>query len=230
MERRGDAAHARAMAHVIETLRALPPPQPRASTRWRQQTLRVPRRRRWWTAVPRLGATGARQVEAFFAAHPELTERDRALVAVPALEVQPWERIALPQELDGSQGRFRAPRESCVLDARDDYAAMQAWLERHESEATRRAYRKEAVRLILWVVLERARALSSLATEDATAYRAFLRRPTPVARWIGPLRPRHSPVRKAPAMSNTAPSAEKGSIWGSDEPDFSPSASRPAII
>ncbi|MDZ5461093.1 phage integrase family protein [Azohydromonas lata] len=210
MEHRGDAAHARTVAQAIETLRALPPPQPLIGDRverWLPPriasalqaagidtlaalTLRVPRRRRWWTAVPGLGTTGARQVEAFFAAHPELTERARALVAVPALDVQPWERIALPQELDGSQGRFRAPRETCALDARDDYAAVQAWLERHESEATRRVYRKEAERLILWAVLERGKALSSLATEDATA---FLRRPAPAARWIGPPRPRHSP-------------------------------------
>ncbi|MDZ5454956.1 site-specific integrase [Azohydromonas lata] len=213
VEHRGDTAHARAVAQAIETLRALPKPQPLIGDRverWLPAriaaalqaagidtlaalTLRVPRRRRWWTAVPGLGATGARQVESFFAAHPELTERARALVAAPALDVRPWERIALPQELDGSQGRFRAPRESCALDARDDYAAVQAWLERHESEATRRAYRKEAERLILWAVLERGKALSSLATEDATAYRAFLRRPAPAARWIGPPRPRHSP-------------------------------------
>ncbi|WP_051242863.1 phage integrase family protein [Azohydromonas australica] len=213
VEHRGDAAHAHAVAQAMETLRALPEPQPLIGDRverWLHArivaalqaagidtlaalTLRVPRRRRWWTAVPGLGATGARKVEAFFAAYPELTERARALVEVPALDVQPWERIALPQELDGSHGRFRAPRESCALDARDDYAAVQAWLQRHESEATRRAYRKEAERLILWAVLERGKALSSLATEDATAYRAFLRRPAPAARWIGPSRPRHSP-------------------------------------
>jgi site-specific recombinase XerD len=213
VERRGDAAHARAVAQAIETLRTLPPPQPLVGDRVERWlpvriaaalqaagiatlaalTVRVPRRRRWWTAVPGLGAAGARQVEAFFAAHPELTERAHALVAAPATDLQPWERIALPQDLDGSQGRFRAPRESCALDARDDYAAVQAWLQRHESEATRRAYRKEAERLILWAVLERGKALSSLATEDATAYRAFLRRPAPAARWIGPPRPRHSP-------------------------------------
>ena len=213
MERRGDAAHARAVAQAIETLRALPPPQPLIGDRverWLPMriaaalqaagigtlaalTLRVPRRRRWWTAVPGLGAAGARQVEAFFAAHAELTQRARALVVVPAADVRPWEHLALPQELDGSHGRFRAPRESCALDARDDYAAVQAWLERHESEATRRAYKKEAERLILWAVLERGKALSSLSTEDATAYRAFLRRPAPAARWIGPPRPRHSP-------------------------------------
>jgi hypothetical protein len=62
----------------------------------------------------------------------------------------------------------------------------------HESAATRRAYRKEAARLILWAIVERGRALSSLATEDAVAYRAFLRHPAPRQRWIGPARPRNS--------------------------------------
>ncbi|AOZ03723.1 hypothetical protein BKK81_32470 [Cupriavidus sp. USMAHM13] len=31
----------------------------------------------------------------------------------------------------------------------------------------------------MWAVVERGKALSSLATEDALAHRAFLRRPTP---------------------------------------------------
>ena len=57
-----------------------------------------------------------------------------------------------------------------------------------------RAYRKEAERLILWAIVERGRALSSLTTEDAIAYRSFLRRPTPRERWVGPGRPRNSPV------------------------------------
>jgi len=63
----------------------------------------------------------------------------------------------------------------------------------HEATATRRAYSKEAERLILWAVLERGRALSSLTIEDAIAYRGFLRRPSPRERWIGPARPRSSP-------------------------------------
>ena len=70
---------------------------------------------------------------------------------------------------------------------------MQAWLALHESAATQRTYRKEAERLILWAIVERGRALSSLTTEDAVAYRSFLRRPTPRERWVGPLRPRQSP-------------------------------------
>lgn len=40
--------------------------------------------------------------------------------------------------------------------------------------------------------MERGRALSSLTTNDAIAYRSFLRRPVPHERWIGPSRPRHS--------------------------------------
>ncbi|MGF6543680.1 site-specific recombinase XerD [Paraburkholderia youngii] len=70
---------------------------------------------------------------------------------------------------------------------------VQTWLALHESHATQRTYRKEAERLILWAIVERGRALSSLTTEDAIAYRAFLRHPSPRARWVGPVRPRTSP-------------------------------------
>lgn len=144
--------------------------------------------------MPGLGAAGARRIEAFFAAHPQLTERARALVATAEEPegIVPWERLALPHEVDGTMGTFRSPRASCALSARNDYEAVQAWLELQESPATRRAYRKEAERLILWAILERGRALSSLTTEDAVAYRAFLRRPSPRARWVGPPRPRDS--------------------------------------
>ncbi|KWI26341.1 hypothetical protein WT71_20000 [Burkholderia stagnalis] len=78
------------------------------------------------------------------------------------------------------------------LGATNDYEAVQAWLALHETAATQRAYRKEAERLILWSIVERGRALSSLTTDDAIAYRAFVRRPTPRERWMGPPRPRDS--------------------------------------
>lgn len=167
-------------AHGIDTLAAL--------------TVRVPRRRRWWAAIPGLGQAGARQVEAFFARHPQLTKRARALIAqAPQGMVVPWEQLRLPHQVDGSLGQFRAPRATCTLNADNDYAAVQAWLALHESPATQRAYRKEAERLILWAIVERERPLSSLTTEDATAYRSFLRRPVPRERWVGPARPRTSP-------------------------------------
>lgn len=196
---------------AIELLRTLPPPAPLLTDDVRvwlppriaralhehglrtlsELTVRVPRRRRWWTAVPGLGAAGARQVEAFFAAHPDLTQRARALVVLEGpRDVVPWERLRVPVDVDGSRGTFRAPEATCALGATNDHEAVQTWLALQESPATQRAYRKEAERLILWSILERGRALTSLTTEDAIAYRAFLRRPSPRRRWVGPARPR----------------------------------------
>lgn len=84
------------------------------------------------------------------AAHPQLTERARALVAIQAPEdVVPWERIVVLHEVDGSHGALRAPRATCTLSANNDYDAVHAWLELHESAATQRAYRKEAERVVL---------------------------------------------------------------------------------
>jgi site-specific recombinase XerD len=210
--RKGPAS-ARAMAAAIEQLRsaAVPVPligdcvdlwlAPRVAAVLRQAgiktladlTLRVPRRRRWWVEIDGLGAAGARQIEAFFAEHADLTDRARALlVTTSTSELVPWEKLVVPHEVDGSMGLHRAPRASCVLRANNDYAAVQAWLSLHEASATQRAYRKEAERLILWAIVERGVALSSLATEDAVAYRAFLRQPSPKGRWVGPAAPRTS--------------------------------------
>ena len=210
--RKGPAA-TRAMAAAIEQLRsaAIPVPligdgvdlwlEPRVAAVLRQTgiktladlTLRVPRRRRWWVDIDGLGAAGARQIEAFFAAHADLTHRARALLDSTALsDVVPWEKLVVPHEVDGTRGLHRAPRASCVLRANNDYEAVQAWLSLHEAPATQRAYRKEAERLLLWAIVERGVALSSLATEDAVAYRAFLRQPTPRQRWVGPASPRHA--------------------------------------
>jgi site-specific recombinase XerD len=223
-----DRKLAKAAAAAIETLRGMPPPQPLigdAIERWlpvrlvgvlhaagirtlADLTLRVPRRRRWWAGIAGLGPAGARHIEAFFAQHPALTERARALITVSqAQELVPWERLVVPEDVDGSRGTFRAPRASCALDASNDYQAVNAWLSLHESAATQRAYRKEAERLILWAIVERGRALSSLTTEDAIAYRAFLRHPSPRARWVGAPQPRSSPAWRPFAGDLSARSA-----------------------
>ncbi|WP_230459374.1 phage integrase family protein [Burkholderia ubonensis] len=72
-------------------------------------TVRIPRRRRWWLTIPGLGVRSARQIEAFFAAYPVLTEGARAPIVVPTSEpVVSWEIIRVPHEVDGSRGTFRA--------------------------------------------------------------------------------------------------------------------------
>ncbi|HKR41532.1 MAG TPA: phage integrase family protein, partial [Paraburkholderia sp.] len=206
--------HAKTVAHAINVLRSARPPEPHITddiAQWftpravrmlhahgirtlADLTVRIPRRRQWWKAVPGLGAASARTIEAFFAAWPALTEKARALiVANQQRDIVPWESIRLPHKVDGTEGTFRAPRATCTLDASNDYEAVQTWLSLHESPATQRTYRKEAERLILWAIVERGRALSSLTTEDAIAYRTFLRYPTPRGRWTGPVRPRTSP-------------------------------------
>jgi site-specific recombinase XerD len=144
------------------------------------------RRRRWWTSVPGFGAAAAGRLEELLDANPGLLQRGHELVARTPAETQPWERLVIPADYDGSAGTFRAPKGTSTLGASNDYQAVNAWLLLHEAGATVRAYRKEAERLMLWSVLERGRPLSSLTTEDAVAYRSFLRRPTPAARWVGP--------------------------------------------
>jgi site-specific recombinase XerD len=205
---------ARAVFQAIETLRASPPAVPEISDaieRWlapqavraldaygihtlAELTLRVTRRKMWWAHIPGIGRTSAREIEGFFAQHEALTDRARELVVLPRRqEVVPWEAFIPPQEVDGSQGAFRGPKKTCTLNADNDYQAVQAWLSLHESGSTLRAYRKEAERLILWAVFEQGRAMSSLTVEDAVAYRAFLRRPSPTARWVGLPKTRKSP-------------------------------------
>ncbi len=69
--------------------------------------------------------------------------------------------------------------------------APDAWLS--TLSHTQRAYRKEAERFLLWAILERGKPLSSMTTEDCTAYRDFLANPP--LDWCGPRgRERWSPL------------------------------------
>lgn len=200
--------------HALEQLRKLPQPVPHIGDqldRWlparaaqvlqgqgietlADLTLRIPRGASWWRSIPGLGPTLARRIEAFFAVNPELTERARALVQRDeAGGIVPLERQVPRAHLDGSQGRNRAPLDTCVLAAENDLQAIHAWLSLHEAETTKRSYRKEAERLLLWAVIQLGKPMASLTTEDAVAYRAFLRDPTPKSRWIGRHRKRTDP-------------------------------------
>lgn len=142
----------------------------------------------------------------------QLPARARADLAPPATALRPIERFVIPQELDGTQGKLRAPGQHSTLEARNDYEATLAWIAskkrpedpskgpgRHFDDTslthTQRAYRREAERFMLWAVLERGKAMSSMTVEDCTAYRDFLSRPSPATTWCGPRgTPRWSPA------------------------------------
>jgi len=159
--------------------------------------VRIAHRPAWWRPISGLGLRSAHRVEAFLSQHPDLSRCAATLVPYEAATAQlapRWSLDALPADLDGSQGRFRAPRDTCGLAATNDYQAIEAWLALHDGVHTVRAYRREAERLLLWAIVERRQPLSSLTTDDAITYRAFLRHPTPAARWIGPPRPRTTPA------------------------------------
>lgn len=165
---------------------------------------------RWWVRVPGIGERKAARILDWLRANEtplglrvgthamrrrrQVSPVELAAVVPAATALLPLEKFVLPSDLDGRAGRFRAPQDSCALPAATDLEAIGAWLDakrpRESPEPsgalspTQRSYRKEAERLLLWAVLERKAALSSLSAADVAAYRQFLA--DPPASWCGP--------------------------------------------
>lgn len=103
---------------------------------------------------------------------------------------------AASADLDGRDGANRA-RGHAQIAARDDLAAVRAWLVRvADKKTTFENYRKEAERLLLWAIVQLGKPLSSLTHEDLQLFRQFLQDPQPHARWVadgGRKYPRHDP-------------------------------------
>ena len=94
---------------------------------------------------------------------------------VPLHSVAPLERVLIPLELNGEHGSNRS-LEPGRIDANHDLEAINSWLSLKDDNAkTYPAYRKELERLLLWAVLERGKAISSLNTDDCRAYIKFLK-------------------------------------------------------
>jgi integrase len=166
---------------------------------------------RWWANVPGIGELKAARILDWLRANEDvlgmrvgahvmrpraqLSPSILAAVVPAATAIVPYEKLVLPADLDGRAGRCRAPDEKCLLVAANDHEAIGAWLAskrpggfiaRAEGDlsSTQRSYRKEAERLLLWSVLERKKALSSLSVQDAAAFREFLA--DPPSSWCGP--------------------------------------------
>ncbi len=187
--------------------------------------------RRWWGGFAGIGVTKAARIEHWLqdnqaslgmtiGAHVAQPRNRLNVVSlntvVPAgTSILPLEKFRVPAAFDGSAGRFRQPQDRCLLDARNDYEAILAWLgskrrmtpeqiAQHQQRRrggsgptvggvawlqylthTQRSYRKEAERFLLWAVLVRHKPLSSMTLEDCVAYRDFLADPQPRERWCG---------------------------------------------
>ena len=100
---------------------------------------------------------------------------ESSVLPVPLHNVAPLERALIPVELNGEQGSNRSPEPSRIH-ATHDLEAINSWLALKDDNAkTCQAYKKELERLLLWAVLERGKALSSLNTDDCRAYIKFLK-------------------------------------------------------
>lgn len=68
---------------------------------------------------------------------------------------------------------------------------IELWLQTRAegSPHTLRAYRREALRYVLWLAVERGNRVSTATLADCLAYRAFLANPVPAERWCGPRGP-----------------------------------------
>ncbi len=86
--------------------------------------------------------------------------------------------------LSGENGSNREKQERSQIHAKNDYEAIQCWLNeyRHKS-TTHRTYQKEAERLLLWSIYQCKKPLSSLERNDFEAYFTFLDDPQPRHIW-----------------------------------------------
>ena len=168
----------------------------------------------WWAGIPRLGAQGAARITDWLGrqaialgvalsadALKPRGSRDRLALRARldhATDILPIERFVSPLDLNGQHGWNRAPRDRNLTGVDNDYAAIEQWLKARATSAdTKRSYRKEAERLLLWAILERRKPLSSLIVEDCIAYRDWLAAlgrtevdawpwHLPQSAWIGP--------------------------------------------
>jgi len=170
----------------------------------------------WFNRTPGLGQTRARALVDWLAPWADKFEQPipdsarsapqrqqaatrHALAAPACFGIVPLSRLAVPAALaggSGTRGRLATHQgqQANQKGTQDDLSAIQAWLQQFAaSQATHRAYSKEAERFYLWCLHARGKALSSVDAADCQAYRAFLGQPS--APWVNALpTPRADPA------------------------------------
>lgn len=139
----------------------------------------------WYRKVPSFGVVRAKRIMKWLEINRVVPVAQWALVPprelgatssahlVPAFGIVPIERLQLPADLDGLTGTNRPAKAQ--IQAANDREAIAAWEDlKGGNEHTRRAYRAQAERFVLWLVNEKRRPLSSATPEDCAEYVAFL--------------------------------------------------------
>ena len=100
-----------------------------------------------------------------------------------------------PLPVGGGEGYLLAGDGGHLAGCAHDLDAVALYLTRHRRNShTARSYRKEVERFLLWLGLERGKALSEARPEDITLYDDLLRNPQRWAHWYAERRhPRSSP-------------------------------------
>jgi len=126
------------------------------------------------------------------------------------LTLAPLERMAVPNTLSGADGENRSIA-FCYIQARHDLEAVRAYLNKYRDQPkTLRAYTKEVERFLLWSVVVRGKALSSLVVDDCEAYKDFLKSPDP--RFVGERFSRSSPRWRPFASETLSPESQRYAV------------------
>ncbi|MEA3127529.1 MAG: hypothetical protein QOD67_4548 [Caballeronia sp.] len=184
----------------------------------------------WWRSMPRIGPHRARVLVAWLRRYEKdlgvTIDADvdtRPLVpasglgqvvviggSIDAPQLAPFERLAIPTALSGANGLNRGTnraRDFAFIRAEHDLAAVHAYLHRYRDRPpTLRAYTRELERLVLWLVIVRGVALSSMTVEDCEAYKDFLK--APIDSFVGPKRSRASGRWRPFATNGLAPESQ----------------------
>ncbi|WP_201244396.1 tyrosine-type recombinase/integrase [Halochromatium salexigens] len=101
---------------------------------------------------------------------------------------------ALPPVPAGGSGWLIAPERGHLADCRTDLQAVSRWLARQKDQPlTLEAYRHELERFLLWLGLERGKALSEATGEDISLFDDLLQYPERWPQWYGERHPRSDP-------------------------------------
>lgn len=176
----------------------------------------------WWRPIARVGEGKARVLEQWMRANAKHLgetvipddEPRGDLVEVrpgrPQWGLVPLEKMgSIVSDLDGHQGNNRN-HAFCLIAAKNDLEAIQAYLYRYRGrKPTLRAYQRELERFLLWCVLERRTAMSSILTDDCEAYKDFLAKLP--EHWCGP-KARRLSDRWRPFVGSLEPESQRYAI------------------